>query len=212
MGSYKAGGFIVLNIFGTLKFINWHPGIGDPTIIGWIITLAYFIMALLCWWTGMAEKKNILNICRHDSHVLWFGLAALLFVLGLNKQLDLHTLIISLGREIAKANGWYDMRREVQRVFILLIVMFSFFSLGTLVWWLKGYWKKYWFVLLGVAIIIIFVVIRAASFNHVDYLLSKWRVIGPFKMKYVVELCGILIIGAGVVHNLFRVRAKCAAR
>ena len=38
---YEAGGFIVLNIFEALKFINWHPGIGDPTIIGWIITLVY---------------------------------------------------------------------------------------------------------------------------------------------------------------------------
>ena len=193
-----------MNIFEALKFINWRPGIGDPTLIGWTITLAYFIMAFLCWWTGLAEKKNVPNTRRAGVYILWFGLAALLFVLGLNKQLDLQTLLTSLGREIAKANGWYDMRREVQRVFIILIAIFSFLSLSAMIWQLRSYSRKYWLVLLGLSIIIIFVVIRAASFNHVDYLLSKWRIIGPFKMKYVVELGGILILGAGIVQNLYR--------
>jgi len=201
-----------LNIFEALKFINWRPGIGDPILIGWTITLAYFIIAFLCWLTGLAEKKNIPNTRRAEVYILWFGLAALLFVLGLNKQLDFQTLLTSLGREIAKANGWYDIRREVQRVFIILIATFSFLSLSAMIWWLRSYSRKYWLILLGLSIIIIFVVIRAASFNHVDYLLSKWRIIGPFKMKYVVELGGILILGAGVVQNLYRVRAKCAAR
>jgi len=79
--------------------------IGDPTLIGWTITLAYFIITFLCFWSGLAEKKNILDSHRSLGHILWFGLAILLFVLGLNKQLDLHTLMILLGGGIAKANG-----------------------------------------------------------------------------------------------------------
>ena len=180
--------------------------IGDPTLIGWTITLAYFIVTFLCCWAGLAEKKSILGAHRSWGHILWFGMAILLFVLGLNKQLDLQTLMISLGREIAKANGWYDIRRDVQLVFIILIATFSFLSLFAMIWWLRGCWKKYWLLLFGLILITLFVVIRAASFNHVDYLLSRWRVIGPFKMKYVVELGGILIIGAGAVQNLCRIK------
>ncbi len=180
--------------------------IGDPTLIGWTITLAYFIVTFLCFWSGSAEKKNVLDANRSWGHILWFGLAILLFVLGLNKQLDLQTLMISLGGGIAKANGWYDMRRDVQRVFIILIATFSLFSLFAMTWWLRGCWKKYWLLLFGLILITLFVLIRAASFNHVDYLLSRWRVIGPFKMKYIVELGGILIIGAGAVQNPYRVK------
>ncbi len=180
--------------------------IGDMTFIGWTITLAYFIVTFLCFWSGLAEKKSILDANRSWGHFLWFGLAILLFVLGLNKQLDLQTLMISLGREIAKENGWYDIRRDVQLVFIILIATFSFLSLSAMIWWLRSSWKKYWLIIFGLILITLFVVIRAASFNHVDYLLSRWRVIGPFKMKYVVELGGILIIGAGAVQNLYRIK------
>jgi len=98
------------------------------------------------------------------------------------------------------------MRRDVQRVFIILIATFSFLSLFAMTLWLRDCWKKYWIILLGLILITLFVVIRAASFNHVDYLLSRWRVIGPLKMKYVVELGGILIIGAGAVQNLYRIK------
>ena len=38
--------------------------------------------------------------------------------------------------------------------------------------------------------------------NHVDYLLSKWSVIGPFRMKYVVELGGIIFIASAAILKL----------
>jgi len=55
-----------------------------------------------------------------------------------------------------------------------------------------------------VAFLVSFVVIRAASFQHVDYLISKWSMIGPFRMKYIVELGSILIVGLGTVQSLHR--------
>jgi hypothetical protein len=67
---------------------------------------------------------------------------------------------------------------------------------------MKRRWRQYWLVLSGLLFIVLFVLIRAASFNHVDYLLSKWRIIGPFKMKYVVELGGIFLVGVGALQNL----------
>ena len=33
--------------------------------------------------------------------------------------------------------------------------------------------------------------IRTASFNDVDYPFSQWRVIGPLRMKYVIQLAAI---------------------
>ena len=53
----------------------------------------------------------------------------------------------------------------------------------------------------GLLVIVLFVLIRAASFNHVDYLLSKWRIIGPFKMKYLAELGGSSLLGEGLFRT-----------
>jgi len=79
-------------------------------------------------------------------------------------------------------------------------------------WRLKGCRRQYWLILSGLLFIGLFVLIRAASFNHVDYLLSKWRIIGPFKMKYVAELGGILLVGAGALNTLKLRRGEPAIR
>ena len=140
--------------------------------------------------------------------MLWFGLSILLLVLGINKQLDLQTLVISLGRAISKENGWYGIRREVQAAFVILAALFGSLLFFGLLWRLRKCWRQYWLILSGLLFIVLFVLIRAASFNHVDYLLSKWRVIGPFKMKYVAELGGIMLVGAGAYYSRFKVQGS----
>jgi len=194
-----------LTVFETLPYGNWYQHMGDPTVIGWTITIAYFLVTLLCWRAGLKEKTINVNIQRRpERHVLWFGLSILFFALGINKQLDLQTLLTALGREIAQANGLYESRREIQLIFVILFVLFCFSSLVALSWWLRGCWRQYLIPILGLALLVSFVVIRAASFQHVDYLISKWRIIGPFRMKYIVELGGILIVGLGAVQSLHR--------
>jgi len=193
-----------LTIFETLPYKNWYLRMGDPTAVGWAITIAYFIVTVLCWQAGLKEKTINVNIQKSERHVLWFGLSILLLVLGINKQLDLQTLLTALGREIAQENGLYESRREIQLIFVILFALFCFSSLIALSWWLRDYWRRHWIALLGVAFLVSFVVIRAASFHHVDYLIGKWSIIGPFRMKYIVELGGILIVGLGAVQSLYR--------
>ena len=187
-------------IFKTLPYVNWYSRMGDPTVAGWAITIAYFIVTLLCWQAGLKEKTINVNIQKPERHVLWFGLSILLLVLGINKQLDLQTLLTALGREIAQEDGLYESRREIQLIFVILFALFCFSSFVALSWWLRDCWRRYWIALLGVALLVSFVVIRAASFHHVDYLIRKWS----FSMKYIVELGGILVVGFGAVQSLYR--------
>jgi O-antigen/teichoic acid export membrane protein len=113
--------------------------------------------------------------------------------------------LTALGREIAQANGLYESRREIQLIFVILFALFCFSSLVVVLsWWLRDCWRWYLIPLLGVALLVSFVVIRVASFQHVNYLISKWRIIGPFRMKYIGELGGILIVGLGAVQSLHR--------
>lgn len=182
--------------------LEWHPHIGDPTVIGWTITVAYFIVTFLCYRAGLVAKEADSGIFKTKNAVVWFGLAAILLTLGINKQLDLQTLVINSGREIAKSNDWYGIRREVQFYFVMGLAVSGIILIGVLFWLTKGEWLAYWPILVGVVMLVSFVLIRASSFDHVDYLLSRWRTIGPFQMKYVVELAGLLIIGLGALRHI----------
>jgi hypothetical protein len=47
--------------------IHWHPHVGDPTAIGWTITIAYFVVAFLCYRAGLSAKpadSSIDKICK----------------------------------------------------------------------------------------------------------------------------------------------------
>ena len=185
-----------------MPLIDWYPHIGDPTVIGWTITVAYFFVAFLCYRAGLAARAAGSDVQKNRNSIVWFGLGAVLLGLGINKQLDLQTLLIHLGRERAKSNDWYGVRREIQLVFVLMLATLGLTFTAVVFWMTRGEWRQYWPILIGVVMVVAFVLIRAASFDHVNYLLSRWRIIGPFKMKYVVEFGGVMIIGLGALKSL----------
>ena len=69
-------------------------------------------------------------------------------------------------------------------------------------WLLKGELRQYWLGMAGLALITAFILIRASSFNHIEYFLGRWRTIGPLRMKYIMELSGILMIGGAAIQKL----------
>jgi hypothetical protein len=100
--------------------INWSPGIGDPTWIGWITTVAYFIGAALCI---PAFRRAWAN--WRSSAPGWLMLAIALVLLGFNKQLDLQILLTEIGRSLAQHYGWYQQRRTIQTAFIAMLATTS---------------------------------------------------------------------------------------
>jgi hypothetical protein len=198
-----------LHIFEVWQSINYKPGIYDPSVIGWTITTAYFSAAFLCLWAGLAEKKLKMTNDKPASYMLWFCLAVLMSILGINKQLDLlQTVAVLMIRGIANENGWSSGRSEFQTAFVVLVVMFALLLFIGLLWRIRKSWQRHWLVLLGLVFVIGFLAIRTASFNDVDYPLSQWRVIGHLRMKYVVELGGVFMVGAGALTTLKRGRQE----
>lgn len=165
---------------------RWRPGIGDPTFVGWLTVVAYFATAYLCW----RASGNTL----YGRKVRWFwnGLAILLIFLGINKQLDLQTELTFLGRDFAKATGWYENRRVVQGIFIVLIALGGMLVTATLFWIYRFELKRLWAALAGLGFLLSFIVIRAASFHHVDEFLHFAP--GGFRMNWLLELGSIAAI------------------
>jgi len=52
----------------------------------------------------------------------WALLALLMAFLAINKELDLQSAFTVAGRCLAKAQGWYEERRDFQRHFIFALI------------------------------------------------------------------------------------------
>ena len=151
--------------------------------MGWVTVFAYFVGAYLC-----AKTYRVAPLDRG----FWFGLAILLVCLGINKQLDLQSLLTAGGRCLAKAQGWYESRRLVQIVVIsglVVSVLVVFLVTLGVMWDAMG---RIALALIGVAFLVAFVAIRAVGFHHMDIFIGS--TIAGVRMNWVLELTGIVCI------------------
>jgi len=171
---------------------DWEPGIGDPTFIGWLTVAAYFIAAVLC-------AGNLLRARHADrrAYLFWVAFTVFMVALGINKQLDLQTLFTAVFKHFAKATGWYEDRRIFQAIFIAIIAFFGL-AFAALAWvWTLRTLPRHRLALVGGIFLVCFIVIRAASFHHIDQILGKELVF--FRINHVLELGGIACVALGAL-------------
>ena len=178
---------------------RWRPGIGDPTFMGWLTVVAYFTASLLCCMAGRSDQRAHPQSGYASQPKLWFGLALLLALLGINKQLDLQTWFTLTLKSAAQAEGWYEQRRLFQAAFIGALAILGILGLAILWMLVRKNRRQAFLALAGMVFLTCFVLIRAASFHHVDQMIGLR--IGGFKLNWVVELSGITCIGLGAWRN-----------
>lgn len=165
---------------------RWQPGIGDPSVFGWLTTVVYCLAALRCLFN--ASKARRLG----GSYPLWIALASLLFLLGINKQLDLQTWFTQSFRDLSIEHGWYEQRRMVQVVFIVALGIGMLITLMSLRLFLLNAWHHHKLIWLGLSLLCTFILIRAASFHHVDIIIGKtWMGV---KLNVLMELSALILI------------------
>ena len=148
---------------------TWHWGYDDSSLVGWTVTAAYLFAAGLCAQAGLRMRRASGNSA--GQYQPWWFLAAVLLFLGLNKQLDLQTLLINAGRGMARAEGWFGYRRIVQAAFVVLFTLALVAGLVACVTKWRPFFRERPLVLAGLLSLLLLVVIRASGFNHVEELL-----------------------------------------
>jgi hypothetical protein len=176
---------------------RWRPGIGDPTVVGWLTVVAYLITAASCGWAAYKERPGDGSL-RERPATFWRLLAVMMTLLGINKQLDLQTFLTQSGRAILKGTSRYEDRRTYQLVFIGVVVLLALAILAVLFWAVRRSFRTRWMPSIGMAFVLTFVAIRAASFHHVDVLLASK--LGAFKWNWILELGGIIVIGLSALR------------
>jgi hypothetical protein len=169
----------------------WRLGIGDPTLIGWATVVAYFAAVWGCaraaWREPLADGSPRVKPSR-----FWLALAALMLALGINKQLDLQTLVTDVGRNVVVSLGLYERRRVYQKWFIVSVALACLGLLATLLRLCRGSLRRRWVALVGMVFILGFVMIRASSFHHIDAFLASR--LGGLKWNWLLELGGIGLV------------------
>jgi hypothetical protein len=167
-----------------LEIFGWTPTIGDPTIYGWLTVAAYAVGAFVCWRAAASAPA--------PERRFWIVLTAVMAFLCINKQLDLQTLFTDAGRVEAKLHGWYARRREYQVGFIeglavafAIVIAIGLFRARSARTPVRG-------ALLGLALLLFFVMVRASSFHRMDWLIS--REFAGVRANHLMELGGIAIV------------------
>ncbi len=154
-----------------MRHFNWTPGIGDPTIGGWITVVLYALATASCWMAARRPGNDL------RERYIWCAITLLFLALGINKQLDLQTALTELGRVLADAQGWYARRRSVQVRIHHCNGAACIAATVTLLIWARKSSRPTWLALTGVMLVLGFVLIRAASFHHFDLFIHS-RILG----------------------------------
>jgi hypothetical protein len=174
---------------------RWHFGIGDPTFLGWFTVAAYALALHYAWFAIAVTRMSARELSarglpsgRQERTVAHFWLATfvVLLLLGINKQLDLQTLLTDVLRDWSLQEGWFRERRVWQARFIktlllsgLALALFALYLLRRVLFRIR-------LSLLGLTVLGSFVLVRAAYFHHV---LRRGG-----SVHWVLELCGIALV------------------
>ena len=181
---------------------RWHAGIGDATVFGWITVAFYLLAVVCCLFKANASKKF------GGNYLFWLYLAIFLLILGINKQLDLQSWFTEVLKDTAQNHGWYEHRRPVQIAFIVALGFGMLMTLIAFRLFLANTWRNYKLACIGVFLLCTFILIRTASFNHVDVLINK-EVLG-LRLNVILEIGAIILIILGTYFNKKQVNSLLA--
>lgn len=176
---------------------RWSPGIGDPNVMGWLTVVVYALAAMA---TGRRAMRGPFEADSRLRERLFWGIATgLLVLLAVNKQLDLQTFFTEIGRCVARAQGWYEDRREVQLRFIIGIVIAGAAAIVCLWLVMRGTLKRTGLAVLGLGFVCSFVLIRAAGFHHVDTLINT--TVAGLRMNWLLEMPGPALVAIAALRG-----------
>ena len=157
----------------------------DRTTFAWIIVVFYFAGAGACFWARSGAESR--------ERRFWLATAVLLVLLGLNKELDLQAVMTQHARAVVQYLGLFEQRRLMQGLFLLLLATAALIAVLVLAGWLRGASRPAKAAACGIVLLFAFVVMRAASFHHIDH----WVTIDVAGLRsgWWLEIAGIAVIG-----------------
>jgi len=165
---------------------------GRLTTLGWTMLALYLLAALLVFRAAAASTSPNSRAMDH----IWISLGIILAALGLNKEIDLQTVLIEIGRRVARNEHLFAYRLELYLVFFLgfILAMTALFAAVMLRFSadVGKFARQFPFAASGLALICTYIVIRAAVIDNVNVMLGLDLKQIPF--LWLLEAGGLLLI------------------
>jgi hypothetical protein len=184
---------------------QWRPTIGDPTFMGWFTVASYFACAVPTLIAALSHQKT-----DRRSFCFWNIVSVLMVLLAINKQLDLQSLLTEIGRQIAKHQGWMEQRRAVQLWFIGFFGSISMAAFLFFAFTMRNLFRRFMLAFIGLFFLLSFIIVRAASFHHVEEFLDLTLV--DVRMNWLFELTGIYTVFVAALLDTVRSRSLTGDR
>lgn len=169
--------------------------------MGWVTVAAYFLTALIALRLMLNSRRWFPADIYPAQRRFWLIVFLLMLTLGINKQLDLQSLVTAMGRYYAARDGWIEYKRVVQVGVIISILAVAAFSLLFFFFRMRNILKINWLVIAGLTCLLVFIVSRATSFHHMDIVIGTY-VLGA-RVNWLMELGGLaaIALSAMMVSN-----------
>ncbi len=169
---------------------EWEASVAGADFADWVTVAAYLVTA------GLSARAASHARLRRESRemLFWRFTAVLLVFLGINELLDLQSLLTSVGRAYAKSSGWYGVHRRVQYVFVIALAVVAAIMGLIVLWFTRRTHATIRLALIGLVFIGLFVLLRAASFHHLDATMGQG--LKAFNLGSVQEMAGILVVAS----------------
>jgi hypothetical protein len=178
---------------------TWSPGIGDPTLGGWVTVALYALAAWACHQVLQSERRHRLLLSSNER-VIWRLLVLGMIALGVNKQLDLQSALTELARLHAHEHGWYRNRRQFQQAFVVSVPILGVTALAALTVLVWNAPAQTLWSCTGAAGLLVFVAIRATSFHHVDEILGGH--LAGLRVNWIIEMGSLVAISLGARRRI----------
>ncbi|MEM9584110.1 MAG: hypothetical protein AAGA08_13445 [Pseudomonadota bacterium] len=181
-------------------FDGWNEIWGDPWLSGTLLVLGYGI-------TGFLLLKTATRLNGRER-VLWTLGGAIMVFQAFNTPLDLHAFVWTFGKCLAKAQGWYEIKRQVQSgVFIGLLSVAVILILSCAVLFRRNIVGNL-VLIIGIAISTGFTGVKGISLHGLAEYYS--RPLGPFFVADWIELGGICLAFLAVMGRRWKMRKQPA--
>lgn len=183
---------------------EWQSSISNADAADWVNVAVNLFATVMSIW---AAKQARIRLAPREEF-FWRLTAGLLVFLAVNELLDLQTLLTAIGRQNAIQNGWYGEHRKVQYWFIIGLSVAAAIAAILMLWLTRRTHITVRLAIVGLGMIGLFVLLRAASFHHFDEDLVRGHPV--FYWGAIQEYLGTMLVAsaAAVYATLNQTRSK----
>lgn len=164
-------------------FHDWQEIWGDPWLSGTVMVLAYAITGLLL----MRTARQLVG----RERVLWTICSLVLIFQAFNTPLDMHAFVWTFGKCLAKAQGWYEARAQVQIIVFLSLVSLAAVLVLTCIFVFRRNILGNLVLLSGVTLALGMTAVKAIDLPGVGPV--HQQTLGPFFVADWIELGGVAL-------------------